>query len=63
MRILLNVVGVLCALSGGIWFLQGIDIIPGSFMTGQVKWAVYGALLFLVGVTVLIVGNRGRMKS
>jgi hypothetical protein len=58
MRILKNVVGFLCLLSGGIWFLQGINILPGSFMTGQTKWAVYGALLFLVGVAVLIAGNR-----
>jgi hypothetical protein len=63
MRILLNVVGVLCVLSGGIWFLQGINILPGSFMTGQVKWAVYGAILFVVGAAVLIAGNRRRVKS
>ena len=63
MRILSNVVGVLCVLSGGIWFLQGINILPGSFMTGQVKWAVYGAILFVVGVAVLIAGNRRRVKS
>ena len=63
MRILLNVVGVLCVLSGGIWFLQGINVLPGSFMTGQVKWAVYGAILFVVGVAVLFAGNLRRVKS
>jgi len=63
MRILLNVAGVLCALSGGVWFLQGINILPGSYMTGQVKWAIYGALLFLVGVAMLVAGNRRRVKS
>jgi hypothetical protein len=27
---------------GCIWFLQGINVRPGSFMAGQIKWAVYG---------------------
>jgi hypothetical protein len=25
---------------GGAWFLQGINVLPGSFMTGQIRWAV-----------------------
>ena len=58
MRILLNVAGVLCLLMGGIWFLQGINVLPGSFMTGQTKWAVYGGLLCVVGIGLLIVANR-----
>ena len=61
MRILLNVVGVLCLLMGGVWFLQGINILPGSFMTGQTKWAVYGCILILVGLGALIIGNRRRV--
>jgi hypothetical protein len=60
MRIALNVAGGLCALMGCVWFLQGINVLPGSFMTGQTKWAVYGALLLLVGVGMLIRGNRRR---
>ena len=58
MRIALNIVGVLSLLMGGVWFLQGINIIPGSFMTGQTKWAVYGGLLVLAAIAVLIVANR-----
>lgn len=63
MRIVSTVAGALCALSGGIWFLQGINILPGSFMTGQVKWAIYGAILFVVGVVVIVAANRGRAKG
>ena len=58
MRIALNLAGGLCLLMGGVWFLQGINVLPGSFMTGQTKWAVYGAVLFLLGVALLIRGNR-----
>ena len=60
MRILLNLAAALCLLTGGIWFLQGINILPGSFMTGQTKWAVYGAIVFLVRVGLLIFGKRSR---
>jgi hypothetical protein len=61
MRIALNVVGALCVLTGGVWFLQGVNVLPGSFMTGQTKWAVYGGVLLLVGAAVLISANRRRV--
>jgi uncharacterized membrane protein HdeD (DUF308 family) len=60
MRIASTVVGVLCLLVGCVWFLQGINVLPGSFMTGQTKWAVYGALLGLVGIGILIFARRRR---
>jgi hypothetical protein len=61
MRIVLNVLGVLCLLIGCVWVLQGINILPGSFMTGQTKWAVYGGLLLAVGVGLLIAANRRKV--
>jgi hypothetical protein len=61
MRIAFNVVGILCLVTGGVWFLQGINIIPGSFMTGQTKWAIYGGLLLVAGIGLLIVANRRRV--
>jgi hypothetical protein len=41
MRITQNIVGSLLVLVGATWFLQGINVLPGSFMTGQIRWAVY----------------------
>ena len=61
MRIALNVLGVLCLLVGCIWILQGTNILPGSFMTGQTKWALYGCLLAVFGIAVLISANRRRV--
>lgn len=61
MRIALSVAGALCILLGGVWFLQGINVLPGSFMTGQTKWAVYGALLFGVGIGLSIAARRRRV--
>ena len=61
MRIAMIVSGVLCLLLGCVWILQGINILPGSFMTGQTKWAVYGALLVIIGIGLLFSANRRRV--
>jgi LPXTG-motif cell wall-anchored protein len=61
MRITMNVFGVLFLLMGCVWFLQGINIIPGSFMTGQTKWAIIGGLLLVAGIGLLISANRRRV--
>ncbi len=50
MKIILNVLGVLLVLIGGVWVLQGIGLSPGSFMSGQMKWAVYGGIAVIGGV-------------
>jgi hypothetical protein len=63
MRIAMNVFGVLFMLMGCVWFLQGINVIPGSFMTGQPKWAIIGGLLLVAGIGLLIVGNRRRVRG
>jgi hypothetical protein len=60
MRIGLSVLGVLCLLMGCVWFLQGINIIPGSFMTGQMKWAVIGGVLLIAGIGLLLWANLRR---
>ena len=60
MRITLNIIGGLVLLAGAIWFLQGINVLPGSFMTGQIRWAVYGGIAFAVGIVLLLSANRPR---
>lgn len=61
MRIALNVVGALFLLMGCVWFLQGINVLPGSFMSGQTKWAVIGGILLVAGIGLLIAANRRRV--
>ncbi|MGH2471392.1 MAG: hypothetical protein ACRDG6_03175 [Candidatus Limnocylindria bacterium] len=59
MRLALRIVAVVALLAGGVFFFQGIGVIPGSFMTGRSEWAVIGAglvagaaaLLWLVGMS------------
>ncbi len=58
MRTVLTVIGSVLALLGVIWFLQGINVLPGSFMTGQMKWAVYGAIAFVVGAGLIVFARR-----
>jgi hypothetical protein len=54
------VVGVVCVLMGAVWIGQGTNVIPGSFMTGQLMWAVIGLVLLVVGVWLLWSTARGR---
>jgi hypothetical protein len=58
MRITLNIVASLLVLAGAIWFLQGINVLPGSFMTGQTRWAIYGGITVAVGIALLVRANR-----
>ena len=58
MRIVLNIIALLLIFAGGVWFLQGINVIPGSFMTGQSQWVVYGGITFVVGLGLLVFANR-----
>jgi hypothetical protein len=58
MRMALKVIAILVILSGLICFLQGINVLPGSFMTGQIRWAVYGGIAVAVGIALLLAANR-----
>jgi uncharacterized membrane protein SirB2 len=49
MKILLRIVGTLLLLVGIVWILQGVNILPGSFMSGQTKWAINGIIAALAG--------------
>lgn len=62
MKIVLNILAVLLILAGAVWFLQGINVLPGSFMTGQIKWAIYGVITVLVGVGLLVYARRSAPK-
>jgi len=58
MKIVLRVLGVLLILVGGMWFLQGINILPGSFMTGDTQWAINGAIAAAIGAALLFISWR-----
>jgi hypothetical protein len=60
MRIALNILSTCLIGMGIIWILQGVNILPGSFMTGQMTWAWRGAASVVVGALLLVVANRKR---
>jgi hypothetical protein len=60
MRLVLRILAVLMIGMGIVWILQGINVLPGSFMTGQIQWAYRGGAIAIVGVLVFIFSRRMR---
>jgi len=58
MKIFLNVIGILLILAGGTFFLQGINVLPGSYMTGDPQWAINGGVMIVVGIGLMIWAAR-----
>jgi len=46
----LGVVGALILLAGAIFAGQGLGFIPGSYMTGDMKWFWIGSGMIVVGL-------------
>ncbi len=60
MRPMLIILALLLILAGGTFALQGINVLPGSFMTGRPEWAIIGTLGVLAGVGLLFTALRQR---
>jgi len=58
LRIAGAIVGALCVLMGVVWIFQGVNVIPGCFMTGVIDWSYRGAVLAVVGLVVLFLSLR-----
>jgi hypothetical protein len=54
------VLGALLVLVGGVWTLQGLDVLGGSSMSGSTVWAVIGPIVIVIGLWVLWRGLRRR---
>lgn len=51
-------IAVILAVVGVVWIGQGIGVIPGSFMTSDLRWAVAGGALVVVAGVVAWSGRR-----
>lgn len=60
MKFVLTIVGVLLILMGGIWILQGFNVLPVGLMAGQMQYALLGAILVVVGIGLLVFSRRRR---
>ena len=63
MRIALNIVGAVLVFVGSVWVLQGINVLPGSFMSGQMQWAVRGGVAVIAGIALLLWANLKRQRA
>jgi hypothetical protein len=59
-RVIARVLWTLLLLTGLTFLGQGVGLIPGSFMTGRIEWAVIGALLAGTAVLLLWLTSRTR---
>jgi hypothetical protein len=60
----LMTLGVLAVVLGGLWTLQGLDLVGGSVMSGVSLWAVIGPVVAVAGLVLIVLGvrRRGRAK-
>ncbi len=54
----LSIVGIVLILFGGLWTLQGMNIVRNSFMTGKIQWAIIGLVTLLIGLALVAWANR-----
>ena len=52
--------GLLVAVAGVVFTLQGVGLVGGSVMSGSTFWAVAGPLIAIAGLATAVVGLRRR---
>jgi len=60
MKLLINILSILLLLAGGTFFLQGINVLPGSYMTGDPQWAINGGFMIVIAIGLMLWANRGK---
>jgi uncharacterized membrane protein YdbT with pleckstrin-like domain len=57
-RIALITSGLIAVIIGGVFAGQGLNLIPGSFMTGNRMWLSIGLIVAVVGIVLVVLGLR-----
>lgn len=57
-----TVLAILLILAGGVFALQGLNILPGTYMRGSSQWVVNGALIVLAGAGLLVAAHWPRRR-
>jgi hypothetical protein len=52
------VVGIVVAMAGAVFTLQGVGLLGGSSMSGSTTWALLGPVIAAVGLFVYARSNR-----
>jgi hypothetical protein len=58
MKTIVNIIGILLILTGGTFFLQGINVLPGSYMSGDPQWVINGGVIIAIAIALLVWVNR-----
>lgn len=59
-RIILVITGVVVALFGLLFALQGFGVVGGSPMSNTTTWSVLGPIIALVGIVIAVSAARRR---
>jgi hypothetical protein len=62
-RTLLFALVLVFELVGWVWILQGMGILPGSYMSGEIVWAAIGILLVLIANGALLMLIRSSRRA
>ena len=57
------IIGVILDVLGTVWILQGVNILPGSFMTGDPSWARTGVAVDAIGLALIVIGLRRMARA
>jgi hypothetical protein len=58
LKIIIKVIAVLLMVAGLVWALQGLNILPGTFMRGDPQWVINGAVIAVVGAGLFWFASR-----
>lgn len=48
-----TIIGIVLVLLGGLWILQGSNVLAGSVMSGQSLWLYAGIVVLIAGLAAL----------
>ena len=60
MKWILIIIGIVFILVGLVWILQGVNVLPGSVMSGNLLYTALGLVLDVIGIGLIIFGGRRR---
>ena len=56
MKWVLIILGCLLILIGGVWALQGLNVLTQGAMAGHTRWTLIGGILAVGGIVLVVVG-------
>jgi len=63
MNWLLIVIGVVVAIAGIVFMLQGLGVLAGGVMSGVTFWAIVGPIIAIVGLVLIGFGIARRRRA